>query len=91
MFFNENIIEMRTCKLINNPIYLTLISLPAGRWEEDVRYSMWLLARACRYAGGGVEVQTYPIGLLTKMHNKENITLLALLSLFFFAMTWTPR
>ena len=25
-----------------------------------------------------------PIGLSTKMHNKENITFLALLSLFFF-------
>ena len=30
-----------------------------------------------------------PIGLSTKMHNKENITFLALLSLFFFTMTWT--
>ena len=30
------------------------------------------------------------IDLSTKMHNKENITFLALLSLFFFAMKWTP-
>ena len=34
-----------------------------------------------------------PIGLSDKMHNKENITFLALLSLFFFfffAVTWIP-
>ena len=42
-----------------------------------------------RTHGGGVGVQTPSIGLSTKMHNKENITFLALLSLFFFAMTWT--
>ena len=43
------------------------------------------------YAGGGLGVQTPPIGLLTKMHNKENITFLAFLSLFFcndMAPTW---
>ena len=39
--------------------------------------------------GGGSGVQTPPIGLSTKMHNNKNITLLALLSLF-FAMTRTP-
>ena len=37
---------------------------------------------------GGLGVQAPPIGLSTKMHNKENITFLALLILF-FAMTWT--
>ena len=34
-----------------------------------------------RTQGGGV--QTSPIGMSTKMHNKENITFLALLSLLF--------
>ena len=47
----------------------------------------WQHSRA--YAGGGLGVQTPPIGPSTKMHNKEKITFLALLRLFFFAMTWT--
>ena len=42
-----------------------------------------------RTQGGVLGVQTPPMGLLTKMHSKENITFLALLSLF-FAMTRTP-
>ena len=39
---------------------------------------------------GGFGGSTPPIGLSTKMHNKENITFFSLLSLFFFALTWTP-
>ena len=40
--------------------------------------------RAYARGGGGLGVQTPPpIGLSTKMHSKENITFLALLSLFF--------
>ena len=42
-----------------------------------------------RAYAGGLGVQPPPIGLSTKMHNKENITFLALLSLF-FVMTRTP-
>ena len=48
MFFNENILELRTCKLINNLIYLTLISLPVVRGEKNVCYSMWLLVTRIR-------------------------------------------
>ena len=42
-----------------------------------------------RTQGGGGWGFKPPIGLSTKMLNKENITFLALLSLF-FAMTGTP-
>ena len=48
MFFNENILELRTCKLINNLIYLTLISLPVVRGEKNVCCSMWLLVTRIR-------------------------------------------
>ena len=43
-----------------------------------------------RAYAGGLGVQAPPIGSSTKMYNKEKITFLALLSQFFFAMTWTP-
>ena len=36
-----------------------------------------------RGGGGGLGLETPAIGLSTKMHSKENITFLALLSLFF--------
>ena len=44
MSFNENILEMRTCKLINDPIYFTLISLPVadGRKVYVTVYGWWL-------------------------------------------------
>ena len=46
MFFNENILELCTCKLINNSIHLTLVSLPDyllldGREMYAAVYGCW--------------------------------------------------
>ena len=62
-----------------------------------VVFSVYPLYSAVAYpgaggGGGGGEGSYSPlIGLSTKMQNKENITFLAFLILFFFVLEWTKK
>ena len=81
------------CRVIS---YLLLYSLncvqaPVTSWRDHIRVIALASSAAIfeemsqrqgRTQGGVLGVQTPPIDLSTKMHNKENITFLALLILF---------
>ena len=74
-----------------NHILFTKLPWPGdseGTFRSSSQAVTCLPHKGVRRRGLGVQPPP-PIGLSTKMHNKQNITFLALLSLF-FAMTWTP-
>ena len=60
-----------------------ICGLPPPNQKSWLRLCKWPPKCKGVRKGGVLGVQTPPIGLSTKMLNKENITFLALLSLFF--------